>query len=144
MRALYAHDRLEFEEKAARTALLGLLEAPHRGRVFLVESGGALTGYIVLTLGWSLEYRGMDAFIDELFVDEAFRGRGLGKAAVERVVRAARALGVRALHLEVERANLPAQELYRKIGFEDHDRYLLTRWIRKATPPRRRARALPG
>src|SRR5262245_31413511 len=61
MRALYAHDRLEFDEKAARRALLGLLEAPRRGRVFLVESGGALCGYIVLTLGWSLEYRGMDA-----------------------------------------------------------------------------------
>jgi ribosomal protein S18 acetylase RimI-like enzyme len=36
---------------------------------------------------------------------------------------------VRALHLEVERANTAAQGLYRKFGFADHERYLFTRWI---------------
>ena len=37
--------------------------------------------------------------------------------------------GIAALHLEVERANTIAQEVYRKQGFKDHDRYLLTKWI---------------
>jgi ribosomal protein S18 acetylase RimI-like enzyme len=36
---------------------------------------------------------------------------------------------VTALHLEVERKNKAAQEFYRRIGFQDHDRYLMTRWI---------------
>ena len=36
-------------------------------------------------------------------------------------------LGVRALHLEVGRANMTAQQLYRAAGFEDHDRLLLTK-----------------
>jgi ribosomal protein S18 acetylase RimI-like enzyme len=42
---------------------------------------------------------------------------------------ACRDLGVHAVHLEVERANAAAQGLYRKFGFQDHERYLLTRWI---------------
>ncbi len=42
---------------------------------------------------------------------------------------ACRELGVRALHLEVERENVEAQALYRRIGYKDHDRYLLTKWV---------------
>ena len=42
---------------------------------------------------------------------------------------ASRDLGVNALHLEVERTNVTGQSLYRKAGFEDHDRYLMTKWI---------------
>jgi ribosomal protein S18 acetylase RimI-like enzyme len=38
---------------------------------------------------------------------------------------------VRALHLEVERANTEAQAFYHKAGFADHDRYLLTKQMGK-------------
>ena len=37
--------------------------------------------------------------------------------------------GVSALHLEVERQNEAAQGFYRRLGFKDHDRYLMTRWL---------------
>ena len=37
--------------------------------------------------------------------------------------------GRQALHLEVERTNAAGQTLYRKFGFEDHDRYLMSRRI---------------
>ena len=40
-----------------------------------------------------------------------------------------RGRGVRALHLEVERENTRAQSIYRRAGFVDHDRYLLTKWL---------------
>jgi len=41
-------------------------------------------------------------------------------------------LGISAVHLEVDHTNTVAQALYRKAGFVDHDRYLMTRWL----PPR--------
>jgi ribosomal protein S18 acetylase RimI-like enzyme len=44
---------------------------------------------------------------------------------------ACRSLEVQALHLEVERANTKAQAFYHKVGFEDHDRYMLTKRIFK-------------
>ena len=37
---------------------------------------------VVLTLGWSLEYHGRDAFVDELFIAPSCRGRGLSKLAL--------------------------------------------------------------
>jgi ribosomal protein S18 acetylase RimI-like enzyme len=63
----------------------------------------------------------------ELFVSPSHRGRGLGRRALEEIDEACRELGVRALHLEVEKDNFPAAELYRQRGFEDHDRRLMTK-----------------
>jgi ribosomal protein S18 acetylase RimI-like enzyme len=129
MRAFYAHEGIPFDEPAARAAMGALLRDPALGRVWLVREGARVGGYVALTLGWSLEYGGRDAFLDEIFLDEALRGRGVGERAIALVVDACRELGVRALHLEVERANSRAQSLYRKQGFADHDRYLMTRRI---------------
>lgn len=129
MRELYEHERTRFDERAARKALLQLLGDDALGRVWLMRSGGEAAGYVVLTLGFSLEFEGRDAFVDELYVGAAHRGRGLGRRAISFVEEACRALGVRALHLEVERENAAAQALYRKCGFADHDRYLLTKWV---------------
>jgi ribosomal protein S18 acetylase RimI-like enzyme len=84
----------------------------------------------VLTLGYSLEYHGRDAIIDELYIIEEYRGQGIGTRAIELAAKESRSLGIKALHLEVERKNTNAQHFYRKIGFEDHDRYLLTKWLK--------------
>jgi ribosomal protein S18 acetylase RimI-like enzyme len=136
MREFYAHEGLLFQEPAARAAVLGLLREPSAGRVYLIEVGGSPAGrtpvgYAVLTLGYSLAYQGRDAFIDELYLDPAHRGRGLGRQTVAFLTETCRALEVRALHLEVERVNAPAQQLYLGTGFEGHDRALLTKWIRR-------------
>ncbi|MGH9336239.1 MAG: GNAT family N-acetyltransferase, partial [Vicinamibacteria bacterium] len=110
MERFYADERYRFDREKARAALLPLLTDPVLGRVWVFRDGGPLVGYFVLTLGWSLEYGGRDAFVDELFVLPSHRGRGLGKRALE--VMGSDELGVQALHLEVEREN-PAAELYR-------------------------------
>jgi GNAT superfamily N-acetyltransferase len=127
MERFYAEERYPFDLEKARGALESFLAEPALGRAWLFEDGGAHVGYFVLTLGFSLEYGGRDAFVDELFVAPSHRGRGLGRRALEVIDEACRDLGVRALHLEVEKDNVPAAELYRKNGFEDHDRRLMTK-----------------
>jgi ribosomal protein S18 acetylase RimI-like enzyme len=127
MAANYAESGYPFDPAAARDCFAAMLRDPALGRVWLVEAGGEVAGYAVLAFGYSLEYRGRDAFVDDLYVAPAQRGRGLGRAALEAVEAAARELGVRALHLEVERGNSAAQALYRRRGFRDNDRRLLTK-----------------
>ncbi|HEU5198860.1 MAG TPA: GNAT family N-acetyltransferase [Ktedonobacterales bacterium] len=132
MREFYAIDSYPFDEQAARRALDEFLAEPLFGRVWLIEVGAVPVGYVVLTLGYSLEFHGRDAFIDELFVAPSSRHQGIGKRAMQFVETACRELGVHALHLEVERHNTAAQQLYRQSGFEDHDRFLLSKWLRVA------------
>ena len=129
MREFYEHERIEFVEPDARAALGQILSDGSLGRVWLIESGSEAAGYLVLTLGFSLEFKGRDAFVDEVYLRAGFRGRGLGRRALQFAEDACRGLGVRALHLEVERANAAAHELYSRSGFREHDRHLMTKWI---------------
>ena len=126
MTEFYTESGFALNPSAASAAFLELLTSPDLGRVWLIRRGDRDAGYIVLTLGFSLEYGGRDGFVDDLFIREPFRGQGLGTTALETLRREARALGVRALHLEVGRDNHPAQALYRRAGFRDNERQLLT------------------
>lgn len=129
LREFYAHEEIAFDEAIARQALRGILQNEAHGRVFLIYRQAELVGYTVLTLGYSLEFHGVDAFVDELYLREQARGQGLGKESLEFLAETCRALGVRALHLEVEHQNTRAQAVYRQFGFQNHERHLLTKWL---------------
>src|SRR5258705_12493412 len=117
MRELYAMDgTTPLDEEKARRALLGIVRDPVLGRVWVIQDGADPIGYVVLTLGYSLEYGGRDGFIDELFIAEAHRGRGVGRETMRLLGGVCRQLGVRALHPDGRRANAAAQRLYRKFG----------------------------
>ena len=119
-----------FREAQVVKAFRFLLEHPERGRTWVLTLGEKPIGYIVLTLGFSFEFLGTDAFIDELYILPEFRRRGFAKRAVQHLEIEARKLGVNAVHLEVDEGNEPAFELYRENGFEDHNRFLMTKWLR--------------
>jgi ribosomal protein S18 acetylase RimI-like enzyme len=126
MGEFYRESDLYIETGRASWAFSQLLSDERLGRVWILEADDREVGYIAMTLGFSLEYGGLDAFIDDLFVQARYRRRGLGRAAVDQVLEACRSLGVRAVHLEVAGTNAAAQELYRQAGFMDTQRTLRT------------------
>jgi GNAT superfamily N-acetyltransferase len=126
MRGLYDAEHIAFDEARAARTLGGLLAAPSLGSVWIIERDGRPAGYAVLTLGYSLEFGGRFAVLDELFIQEEHRGTGIGRQALARLTEICRGLGLEVLRLEVGRTNRVAQELYRKAGFESHDRDLMT------------------
>lgn len=134
MRDYCAEDGYPFDAAAARTALERLLEDPALGRVWVVVEEDELAGYAALTFGYSLEYLGRDAFVDEIYLRPASRARGYGRGLLAVLEQACREPGVRALHLEVERAKPDVNRLYRSLGFTDNDRQLLTKRLDPRTP----------
>jgi diamine N-acetyltransferase len=137
MQAYYAFDGHGFDQAKARLALTALLRNANFGRAWLVLDGEAAVGYVVLCFGYSLEWLGRDAFVDELYLHEEYRGRGWGRRTMEFVEEAARQAGIRTLHLEVVRKNAAALEMYRKMGFVEHESTFLSKWIaRDLSKPR--------
>ena len=118
MRALAGQEpgRIRFDEPAARHAFPKFSSLAAFGRVWILSEANKPVGYIVLTLGFSFEFHGHDAFIDELYVDAAYRRRGFGRQAISFLEEQAREMGVNAIHLEVDRGNDPGLELYRCAG----------------------------
>ena len=137
MRGYYEADGYTFVASEARAAALMLIGEPTLGQLWVAHEGDTVVGYVAVALGFSFEYRGREAFVDELLIAESHRGRGLGREALEVAEAYCREAGVNALHLEVERHRENALELYRRRGFADFGRYLMTKWLTPSkTPPR--------
>jgi ribosomal protein S18 acetylase RimI-like enzyme len=101
-------------------------------RAWVVRRAGGIEeplGYLILTLGYSVEYGGRDGFIDDLYLAPALRGRGLGARLLAFALEQAAAPGIGTLHLEAEVGNARALRLYRAAGFEETGRRLLRRRI---------------
>src|SRR5262245_11871178 len=129
VREFWVIERLHFVEAEVRGALAGLLASPQYGLVLLAERAGEPIGYLALTLGYSIEHLGRDAFVDELYLREPHRGKGIGERALDRALELCREIGVRALHLEVDHVNPRARALYERNGFVPHERALMTRHL---------------
>jgi ribosomal protein S18 acetylase RimI-like enzyme len=128
VRAYYAEDGLAFDMQRQGAALDAVLDGEPLALAWLVRHEGASVGYVVLTLGFSLESGGREGFIDELYITPLVRGRGLGAQVLALVEREAGKLGLKKLYLEVGHDN-PAQRLYGRVGFVDHRRHLMSKFL---------------
>ena len=117
-----------FDEPIVCANLAELLASPTYGVAFIARDGEKPIGYLIVCFDYSLEYRGKGAWVDELFVTPSQRGKGIATQLLEAAEQAAAEHGAKYLHLEVSHGN-PAIELYRRRGFVDHQRYLMTKRI---------------
>lgn len=120
----YASEGYPFERVLKERAMRELVANRAFGRLFVI---GDFAGYLVVTFGFSLEFGGRDAFVDELYVVAASRGRGLGTEALRIAEQACVDAGIHALHLEVEFVNDRARALYARSGYSAHERHLMTK-----------------
>ncbi|MEX0350039.1 MAG: GNAT family N-acetyltransferase [Paracoccaceae bacterium] len=123
--AFHAEMGIEQEEEQREAALLPLLEGIPHGCIYLIGPARAPLGYIILTFGWSVEFGGMDAFVDEIYIRPAVRRRGIASETLLELPKALATGGIKAVHLEVDREDAAAQKLYLRSGFRARDRYML-------------------
>lgn len=79
------------------------------------ESSGQIAGFIVI---WSIED---EAHIGTIAVDQDFQRLGIAEMLIETGLEQAKARGAYKVFLEVRESNLPARNLYHKLGFYDFD-----------------------
>lgn len=105
-----------------------LLSGEVHAAAWLIGPRRAPVGYVVVSFGFSIELGGRDAYIDEFFIRESVRGRGMGGQALTALIPMLRDFGVKAVHMEVSRDNKKARNLYQRAGFQPRDAYhLMTR-----------------
>lgn len=128
MREFYAESDYPLDRQWAAASFSALLRDDSRGAVWLVFHDSEPAGYVVLTVRFSMEYGGLDAFIDDLFVRPAYRRQGLGRAALRALFDECDLRQVLAVHVEVGGDNVGAKALYGSYGLEPRsdNRQLLT------------------
>jgi ribosomal protein S18 acetylase RimI-like enzyme len=96
--------------------------------VLVARSAGAIVGTLTLVM-FPLP-TGMRAWIEDVVVDEAARGQGVGEALTHEALRIAQEAGARTVDLTSRPAREAAGRLYERLGFTLRDsrlyRFLLT------------------
>ncbi|MEM1101502.1 MAG: GNAT family N-acetyltransferase [Pseudomonadota bacterium] len=123
--AFHHEEGIDTDEAHRQRALSPLLEGSPHGEVFLIGPRRAPAGYALVCYGWSLEYGGLDAYLDEFYLRPAVRGRGIGGDALHALSHYLGEKGAMSLALEVDMRNEAAQRSYARSGFEARERYSL-------------------
>ena len=80
--------------------------------IFFAEADGKLAGRIKMLKWWN-----RFAYVEDLVVDQEYRGMGIGRMLLERGMQWARENGFPGVMLETQDDNVPACTLYQSCGF---------------------------
>ena len=81
----------------------------------------------MFTFGFDLEFGGRQATVTDFYLAPKYRGKGLGRKALTRVIETLRTLGVPAVELQVSKNNSRALAFYKRLGFQAHARIPMSR-----------------
>lgn len=125
MQEFYAIDNYPIDIEVSKALFEEFIANKNLGKSWLILSDNQLVGYIILTFVFSFEYQGKIAFLDELYLSEKARGKGIGSKAIEFIQNESHKLSLKLIYLEVEQHNEKAQKLYLAHDFELHNRKLM-------------------
>jgi ribosomal protein S18 acetylase RimI-like enzyme len=127
--AYYRFDKIRFHTTAIGQALARLLKNRRLGSVWIMRNGIKAVGYVVLAFNFDLEFGGFEGLVTDLYIDEKYRGRGLGERAIEVVDDYCRSQGIGTVELQVVEDNEDAQAFYRRVGFTRLNRIVMAREV---------------
>ncbi|KGO96524.1 GCN5 family acetyltransferase [Flavobacterium enshiense DK69] len=125
MQQFYAIDNYPFDTEKSKMLFREFIENEHLGKAWLIYREQEIIGYLILTFVFSFEYGGTIAFLDELYLSESMRGKGIGKEAVQFTQAEAQRLKLKIIYLETEEHNENAQKLYLANDFTVHHRKIM-------------------
>lgn len=126
----HQEEQLPFDKTVDCEIIANFLADKKLGQLWLIQLKDEVIGYILVTFGYSLEFQGRDAFIDEFYLRPSYRRQGIGTKTLAFAEDACRILDIQALHLEADFNNLDAQRLYDKNGYQRHERVLMTKLLK--------------
>lgn len=121
----YAIDGHQIDIAETKKLFAEFIENQNLGKAWLILLGNEIIGFVILTFVFSFEYGGKIAFIDELYLSENARGKGIGKQTMAFIDTESRKMDLKLLYLEVDEYNVNAKKLYLSAGFEFHHRLIM-------------------
>jgi GNAT superfamily N-acetyltransferase len=110
-------EHLRLDPQTVAAGVKALLEDPAKGVYFVAEHERQIVGQLCITYEWSDWRNGTFWWIQSVYVQKEFRGRGVFASLFEHVQNLARGQGdVCGLRLYMERDNDMARRAYEKLG----------------------------
>jgi len=116
--SFHAEEGLPVSDEQRKNGITPLLKGSPHGVAYMIGPPRAPIGYVVVSFGWSIEFGGMDGFVDEIYVRPGVRGRGVASEVLLTLPRALADAGLKAMHLEVRTDNADAHaHILESLGF---------------------------
>ena len=123
--AFHQEEGIVSDPKQRDRALIPLLEGSPHGAVFMIGPRNSPMGYVVFSFIWSVEFGGLEAMVDEVYLRHNVRGKGIGKSILKRLFRTMAAHGVHSLSLEVYQQDAKAIQFYKALRLRLRQNYSL-------------------
>lgn len=120
---------LELDREILTRGVNAVFTDPTLGRYFIAESDGQVAGSLMITYEWSDWRNGMVWWIQSVYVVPQFRRRGVYAGLYAHVKAMVEASAVRGIRLYVDKRNVPAQEVYTRLGMNG-EHYLVFEWMK--------------
>lgn len=126
IRALAEYEQLAHEVKAD-AATLGrfLFEEPRRAEALIAEWDGRPVGFAVWYYSFSTFLGRPSLYVEDVFVEPAMRGKGIGKAVFAHLAARALAQGCGRMEWSVLDWNAPSIAFYRSLGAKPREGWTL-------------------
>lgn len=116
MQQISVDDDEEFFQ-LAMDAINLTLEKNTRSRIVVAEENDNLLGIAFLNIGVSLRIGGRYIWLNELYVHNEYRNKGIGKKMLLYIIHKAEAEGIKMIELETGVNNSVTQHIYQSLGF---------------------------
>lgn len=124
---------LDADEAATRELVDMLAERPRRARFVVAECDGRLIGVAALVFSTPIEFGAPAVWLEELYIEPAWRGQSIGTRLLAAAERVAADAGAVAVDLEVDDHHPRAQSLYERAGYTPLPR---RHWVKRLIPAR--------
>jgi GNAT superfamily N-acetyltransferase len=113
-------EEIDFVPDTYRQRIYLALQMPQLVRMWLIVKAGTVLGYGVLSFTFSFEFGGLLATLDEIYVLQEYRGKGIGVEVLELLAQQAKLLGAQVLNGDISDHKPWLGAFYQRAGFIPH------------------------
>jgi GNAT superfamily N-acetyltransferase len=122
-------EELELDRDVLTAGVHAVFADPALGRYYVAEENGKVIGSLMITYEWSDWRNGTVWWIQSVYVIPEFRRRGVYAGLYGHVKEMVEQSTVRGLRLYVDKRNVPAQDVYTRLGMNG-EHYLVFEWMK--------------
>lgn len=120
---------LELDRDVLNDGVNAVFADPALGRYYVAVDEGRVIGSLMITYEWSDWRNGMVWWIQSVYVVPDMRRRGIYAGLYTHVKLLVEQSTVRGIRLYVDKRNVPAQEVYTRLGMNG-EHYLVFEWMK--------------
>ncbi len=112
---------LTLDGTAREAALMPLLQGSPMGVIYLIGPPSAPVGYAIVTFNWSIAHGGLQAILEQIFMRDKVRVRGMGRETLNKICVMLRENGVGSLSLSLPIQDVRLERFLSSVGFHRRD-----------------------